>query len=607
LDQALSLSLRHIFRPALLALSAACLSLTPAAAEPVETALIGPGLVAIAGLGDVSGVLSRADVELYKEIFALQEDGHWQEAKQRVARLEDTRLIGHVLAQRYLHPTKYRSSFKELRAWLADYADLPQARRIYRLAVRRMPGGVRAPKNAIVYGLPKIAGISTKFDPETPKRSRSQRRQVAKIKSEISRRVGNGWPTGALQLLDAPTSRHILTSSEVVASLSLVVRGYYRAAEDGKALAAAALAPAGYSDAEPLVHWWAGLAAWRSGDYKLAQTHFTTLAASRTASRWNIAAGAYWAARAYLVDRQPTEVNRWLAIGAGHPYTFYGLLSRRALALDLDYDWTLPALDGGAIGSLTATQQGARAIALLQVGRFKNAEAELRGLAGARPDQIPVITALASRTSMPALSYKLARRVARDDISLAAMYPLPHWQPEGGFSVDRALVFGFIRQESSFNERAKSPAGARGLMQLMPATASFIGRQRSLRGSHKHLLLEPEFNITLGQSYVNYLLAEDNNVRGDLFKLTIAYNAGPGNLSKWLRNVEYNDDPLLFIESIPALETRLFVERVLANFWIYQHRLGQETPALDAVVAGQWPSYAGQDGQEPAAPLSIAY
>ena len=603
----MSLSLRHITRPALLALSAAWLSLSAAtAAEPVETALVGPGSLAIAGMGSVSAVLSPADVALYKEIFVLQEEGRWQEAKQRVSRLNDSRLIGHVLAQRYLHPTKYRSAFKELRAWLADYADHPQARRIYRLAVRRMPSGARPPKNAIVYALPRIAGNSP-ADPDAPKRSRSQRRQVAKVKSEISRRVGNGWPTGALQILDAPSSRHILTSSEVVDALSKVVRGYYRAQVDHKALAAATNVPAGYSDAEPLVHWWAGLAAWRSGDYKLAQTHFTTLAASRTASGWNIAAGAYWAARAYLVDRQPTEVNRWLAIGAGHPYTFYGLLSRRALALDLDYDWSLPALDPSAIGRLTGTEQGARAIALLQVGQFQNAEAELTGLAGARHDQIPAITALASRTNMPALSYKLARRVTADDISPAAMFPLPHWQPDGGFNIDRALVYGFIRQESSFNERAKSPVGARGLMQLMPATASFIGRQRSLRGSHKHLLLEPEFNMALGQRYVTYLLNEDGNVSGDLFKLTVAYNAGPGNLSNWLRNVEYNDDPLLFIESIPSRETRIFIERVLSNFWIYRHRLGQETPALDAVVAGQWPGYAGQDGQGLTTPLSIAY
>lgn len=592
---------------ALLALIVVFANLAPAYADdPVETALIGPGSIAIAGMGEVTAVLSRADVALYKEIFALQEDGHWQEVKQRVARLEDTRLIGHVLAQRYLHPTKYRSSFKELRAWLADYADLPQARRLYRLAVRRMPAGTRAPKSAIVYGLPAVASTAI-ADPDIPDRSRTQRRKVAKVKSEIRRRVNNGWPTGALQVLDAPSSRHILTASEVVDSLTVIARGYFRAGVDDKALAAAAQVPAGYSDAEPLVHWWAGLAAWRTGRFTEAQQHFTTLAASRTASDWNVAAGAYWAARAYLVDRKPTEVNRWLAIGAGHPYTFYGLLSRRALALDLDYDWTLPHLDHGAVSQLTATEQGARAIALLQVGQYRTAGLELTGLAGARHDQIPTIAALASRTSMPALSYKLARRVPIDDISPAAMFPLPHWQPEGGFEVDRALVYGFIRQESSFNQRAKSPVGASGLMQLMPRTASFIGRQRSLHGSSKYLLMEPEFNISLGQRYLDFLLSQDNNVGGDLFKLAVAYNAGPGNLSAWLRKIDFNDDALMFIESLPSRETRLFVERVLSNFWIYRHRMGQQTPALDAVVAGQWPRYAPQDGQGLSAPLSIAY
>jgi len=603
----LSLSLRRSFQRALLALLVVFAGQASASADdPVETAVIGPGSIAVAGIGEVTAVLSRSDAALYREIFALQEDGHWPEAKKLVARVEDTRLIGHVIAQRLLHPTKYRSSFKELRAWLADYADLPQARRIYRLAVRRMPSGARAPQNPVVYGLPPVA-TTGKVDPEAPKRSRTQRRKVAKIEAEIKRRVNNGWPTGALRTLDAPSSRTLLTSSEVVEAYTLIARGYFRAGADDKALAAAAQIPAGYSDAEPLVHWWAGLAAWRSGRFKEAQDHFTALAASRTASGWNIAAGAYWAARSYLVDRKPAEVNRWLAIGAGYPYTFYGLLSRRALALDLDFDWTLPQLDHDAVNQLTATEKGARAIALMQVGQFRYAEAELLGLAGARPDQISSITALASRTSMPALSYKLARRVPLDDISPAAMYPLPHWQPPGGFQVDRALVYGFIRQESSFNQRAKSPAGARGLMQLMPRTASFIGRQRSLQGAKKHLLLEPEFNISLGQRYLDFLLSQDSNVGGDLFKLAIAYNAGPGNLRNWLRNVEFNDDALLFIESIPSRETRLFVERVLSNFWIYRHRMGQETPALDAVVAGQWPGYAAQDGQGLSAPLRIAY
>ena len=345
--------------------------------------------------------------------------------------------------------------------------------------------------------------------------------------------------------------------------------------------------------------WWGGLAAWRLGDIEAAQFHFSALAASRTASGWNVAAGAYWAARAYLVGQQPSQVNQWLSVGAAYPFTFYGVLSRRALALDLDYDWELPDLGRVGLRQIMATDTGERAIALLQVGQYPEAEKELRNLAGADATLIPAVTALATRTNMPFLSHRLATRVATPEPMPAALFPVPHWTPDDGFQADRALIYAFMRQESGFNTRAKSPVGARGLMQLMPRTASFIGRQRSLTGSQKHTLFEPEFNLTLGQRYLNFLLTDDA-VDGDLFRLAVAYNAGPGNLRRWLRKVDFQDDPLLFIETLPTRETRLFVERVLTNLWVYRHRLGQETPALDAVVAGQWPSYSPLDGTQTA-------
>ncbi len=86
-------------------------------------------------------------------------------------------------------------------------------------------------------------------------------------------------------------------------------------------------------------------------------------------------------------------------------------------------------------------------------------------------------------------------------------------------------------------------------------------------------------------------------MKGDLFRLTTAYNGGPGNLNKWQRKMEFNGDPLLFIESLPSRETRLFVERVLTNFWIYRMRLGQRVPSLDDIVAGDWPRYTALDNE----------
>ena len=155
-------------------------------------------------------------------------------------------------------------------------------------------------------------------------------------------------------------------------------------------------------------------------------------------------------------------------------------------------------------------------------------------------------------------------------------------------------MYAFIRQESAFNERAYSKAGARGLMQLMPKTASFVAGQRGLSRNKKYKLFNPKLNISLGQRYIA-LLSNDKSIPNDLFRLATAYNAGPGNLRNWQAKVNYNDDPLMYIESIPSRETRLFIERVMTNLWLYRNRLGQRTPSLDDVAEGIWPKYASLD------------
>ncbi|HAI31490.1 MAG TPA: transglycosylase, partial [Thalassospira sp.] len=105
-------------------------------------------------------------------------------------------------------------------------------------------------------------------------------------------------------------------------------------------------------------------------------------------------------------------------------------------------------------------------------------------------------------------------------------------------------------------------AGARGLMQLMPATASYIGNTR-YRGEKRAELYQPEINLSLGQKYVDHLL-EQNGVDNGFLQLMAAYNGGIGNLGRWQKALKDNVDPLYFIESIPSRETRLFIERVMA-------------------------------------------
>ncbi len=175
----------------------------------------------------------------------------------------------------------------------------------------------------------------------------------------------------------------------------------------------------------------------------------------------------------------------------------------------------------------------------------------------------------------------------------AGLFPVPDYAPDGGFRVDRALVYAFMRQESKFKPEARSRAGARGLMQIMPATASHITQDRSLRRSGEEgrdRLYDPSFNLTLGQQYIEELMS-GGKPYGNLYQLMTAYNGGPGNLRRWLNNTDYRDDPLLFIESIPAPETRGYIERVLTKLWIYRARLGQDIPSLETAAAGEWPVY----------------
>ncbi|MEP2546153.1 MAG: lytic transglycosylase domain-containing protein, partial [Alphaproteobacteria bacterium] len=303
-------------------------------------------------------------------------------------------------------------------------------------------------------------------------------------------------------------------------------------------------------------------------------------------------AANFWAARGLLVTRKPEHVTHYLNGAARHARTFYGLLAARILGQEVAYEWSSPPVVADAVGRIVDAPRGRRAMALVQAGQDLGAERELRNLARiSDKNQALAILALADAGGMAGLAVRLSDRLFPDGGGFdGAAYPVPAWLPSGGFTVDRALVYAVIRQESKFNPKAKSWAGARGLMQLMPRTASFVARDSSLHRHRLPKLYDPDLNLKLGQKYIGMLLAEPH-IQGDLLLLAAAWNGGPGNLNKWRRRIEYTNDPLLFIETIPAFETRHFVERVLANLWIYRDRLGQDKPSLDALAAGQWPVY----------------
>jgi soluble lytic murein transglycosylase len=355
-------------------------------------------------------------------------------------------------------------------------------------------------------------------------------------------------------------------------------------------------------DISPDLAWNAGLSAWRRGDYEVAAGYFEKVAMGGLASPWTAAAGALWAARSHLFGRQPDQVSPWLGIAANCSDTFYGLLARRILGLPMPFRWELTEGDEAALRAVNESPAGQQALALIESDQYERAEQELRTIAAqGRPALVHGAMIIAENAGMADFAFRLQRSLAPYGIEFdSAAYPVPRWLPEGGFSTDRALIYALMRQESNFDPQAVSPAGARGVMQLMPATARFVARTTGLPGSAASQLRRPESNIALGQKYLEMLLA-DENVAGDLFRLAAAWNGGPGNLERWQRDRRTSEDPLMFIETIPSGETRAFIEHVLANLWIYRHRLGQPSPSLDALAAGRWPGYDGQQN-----PVEIA-
>ena len=548
-------------------------------------------------------ILSAQDVERYRVIFALQKKGKMWAAHIRTKRLENRLLMGHVLAQRYLHRTHYRSKYKELKAWMAKYADQPDAGWIYSLAMTRKPKGARAPRG------PRSGRLKGRAEEATParapyqsrkKRTKTERRRVRNFRYQIRRFARRGRLKAAQHLLAHSDVRKLFDRVEIDAAKSQIAAGYFLKGKDQKAFELASESVARSGHHLPLAHWTAGLAAFRLGRYAKAAPHFEAVARAKGLSPWIATGGAYWAARSHLVGRNPEKVNAWLIRAADHPRTFYGMLARHSLGLAADFNWDLPELDEAGLQALARTSAGQRAFALLQIGEIRRAEKELGNFRRAVPENVVrTVLAVAGRLDMPTLTVRAANRLAVDGAKRydGAAYPAPDWRPIGGYKIDRALVFALIRQESRFNARAKSRRGARGLMQLMPSTARFMSRRGSFHGRSRNQLYEPELNISLGQKYIQHLLRNEA-ILGDLILLTAAYNGGPGNLAKWRRRIPYNGDPLLFMESIPSRETRIFIERVLANLWVYRMRLGQPAPSLDAVAAGEWPTYTALDGAD---------
>ena len=283
-------------------------------------------------------------------------------------------------------------------------------------------------------------------------------------------------------------------------------------------------------------------------------------------------------------------------MAASHPGTFYGMIADRRLALVGEETAPVRLSQHGA-QLFRASGAGAdsvdilrfaktdprarRAVALSQVGLTLEAGLELRAgltLARSGPER--------SRWTTLALGLNAPLTSQADQggrLRTAFAYPTPALEPKWGFTIDKALVYAIVNQESRFNPAAVSPAGAVGLMQLMPDAAARAAGDDKLKQDMTPLF-DPAFNLRVGQDYLTWLM--ERGVGYDLLQVVAAYNGGPGTLQKTVAMVGDQADSLLVIECLPSVETRNYVEKVVAAYWSYRDHFGEPSSTLDAAARG---------------------
>ncbi len=543
-----------------------------------------------------ANVLSPSDVTRYREILAAERAGKFEKAQALYDKLDDTSLKGYVQAEHLLSKHSGHTPVSEMVSWLRTYGDLPIAERVHKLAVKRATKKIRKRHHkfvtvmtASIPGMPAAhhrgGGYEDVDTPDLPIVSDAAHSVLEQINADIHA----DEPDQAFATLQSLIAANTAPASDTARLSQRVCASYLAEGMDDKAYALANDTAAAQRAASPLLDWSAGLAAFRLGRFEEAAHHFEILAQVASVPSWTRSAAAFWAARSYMRAGDSTRVVTLLTFAARDEPTFYGLLAERLLGQDPQNGFADPVLLPGDFDRLMQNAPTHRAAALWQIGEksygnYVNLELN-RGFGEAANMKLDAAyAALARRLNVPNVELRASETSASRGMLLTGLFPVPQYKPLGDYTIDPSLVLAIARIETRFQANAQSPAGAMGLMQLMPATATHIGGKGAV-----DQLMDPSYNMTLGQRYIAQLL---NQYNGNLIQLAAAYNAGPGKVSQWIAMRDgKEDDALMFIESMRAPETRSYVKRLLTYFWMYHRRTDGAAPSIDEAARGDWPVY----------------
>ncbi len=536
---------------------------------------------------NVPSVLSHADREYYRTLFGAIDEENWSRVDMLFAQRNDGPLHVVARAEYYLHANSPRVEAGQIMDWMASGRNLPQAEQMNRLGERR---GLDAQ-----YSLPDEQAFYRQAS--TTKRVRpsavNDGTMPGTISDAILDRIKNDDPDGARQLLDGIDAT--LSPAARAEWRQRVAFSYYIENNDPAAFALARTVNDGSGAWVAEGNWVAGLAAWRMGDCGSAGAYFEQ-AAGRSTNAELTAAARYWAARSYTRCRAPEKVTEQLRAAARLDETLYGMLAREQLGQDLPQTHASADFDDEDWAKVSGVPNVRIAIALSEIGEDALADEVLRHQARiGDASQYDELSRLARELGVPSTQLWMAHNAPRGAQAEPALrFPTTRWQPINGWKVDPALAFAHTLQESNFRPKVVSPAGARGLMQIMPAAAIDHRGRLGVRGDARDLS-KPAINLAFGQEHLN-MLRTSAATQGLLPKIMAAYNAGLTPVTRWNSEIRDQGDALLYMESIPYWETRGYVAIVMRNYWMYERQAGGTSTSRLILAQNQWPGFPDLDG-----------
>ncbi len=530
-------------------------------------------------------VLDTKEKQNFSAIYAAIRSGDWTEANRLIDAAPKGPMAAMARAELYLAAGSPKVDASQLQALLEAAPYLPQAEQLEKMALKRGAEGLPARP-----GTQRFSYLGSAPQRSLPKEIVTN--GVGELREAIQLFIRNDDPASAEALLNGKLAS---LSDDAATELRYRISwSYYIENDDQSAHRLSAIAKESSGDWAVQAHWVHGLSAWRLKNYGAALESFDTVA--RFASNEELkAAGLFWSARAAMAARKPQQVQSRLQTAAQLPETFYGLLASESLGMEAiaRRQAKATALDWNELKKQENVQI---AVGLSEIGQNRLADETLRfqsriGDANKHND----LAQLAGILNLPATQLWMGHYgPSNGDTSAFSRYPMPNWQPTGGWRVDSSLVYAHTLRESQFRTDVISSAGARGLMQVRPGTAGDLARARGTDFTPSDLD-RPSVNLEYGQSYLEKL--RDMEVTGGLLpKVIAAYNAGPSPVARWNSEIHDNGDPLLFVESIPYWETRSYVSTILRNYWIYEMRNGKNGGSSAGLAQYLWPRFPNNKG-----------